>query len=763
MSAERESLRTETPQLRQHVDILTLLERIGFKSLRMKLFATGLLYTAATIALLCLVVYRNLIGAAGANGLLHQTSGQVDTAIVVSGLVIFAFLGLVAFLVSDNLSRSVARRQSFDRDQIEDQWAQAQEKLAQSRKDSAQLEEKSAQLQSCLEQSGERLAQAEQQLAQMAALLEESRQSNALLLSTINSLPQGVFCKDLAGAYTFANKAFGARMNLSPDRIIGKTVFDFLPADVASKHMTDDQKVIETAQSLETVLDDEDPSGKPRRLQMIRTPRCDENGSVVGTAGIFWDVTESKQAEEALARERDLLSALMDSSLDFIYFKDLQSRFIRINKAHAAVFGLSDPADAAGKADSDFFTGEHAQEAYDDEQRIIRTGQALVGVEERETWPDKEDTWVSTTKNPLYDKAGRIIGTFGITRDITERKRAAQALDRSLSEFLAFVSNVSEGNLTLRGEEGQDTLGRVAQSVNKMLDSFSGMLTEVKQLGLSVSSSATQILVAADEITVGTQQQTDETSNVTTSVEEMAASMAQVAQNAEASAEAARRALDKADNGSRSVRHTSEAMVRINSAVEQTADKMRTLARRSSEITEIMGLINGIAAQTNLLALNAAIEAAHAGDAGLGFSVVAEEIRKLADKSVQATRDVGSLIKGIHSETGDAISAMENGMKEVKNGLVLAEESRQALQDIALVLKESTELAEEISAASEQQTRVTVNLASAMQTISGITMEASAGAHQTSQIIHGMVGLSDKLNQSISQFKVRENLLGEPK
>src|SRR6185503_19025203 len=247
-----------------------------------------------------------------------------------------------------------------------------------------------------------------------------------------------------------------------------------------------------------------------------------------------------------------------------------------------------------------------------------------------------------------------------------------------------------------------------------------------------------------------------ETSNVTSSVEEMAASMAQVSKNAEASAEAARRALDKAGRGTQSVRDTSWAMAKINTAVEQTADKIRMLAKRSTEISEIMALINGIAAQTNLLALNAAIEAAHAGDAGLGFSVVAEEIRKLADRSVQATRDVGKVIKGIQSETAEAIFAMENGMTEVRNGLVLAEESRDALEAIAAVLKPSTELAEEISVASEEQSRVTMNLARAMQTISSITMQASAGAHETAHIIQGMVGLSDKLNQSISQFKVSD-------
>ncbi|MEK6323233.1 MAG: methyl-accepting chemotaxis protein [Acidobacteriota bacterium] len=334
-----------------------------------------------------------------------------------------------------------------------------------------------------------------------------------------------------------------------------------------------------------------------------------------------------------------------------------------------------------------------------------------------------------------------------------------QAMQRSLTEFLDIVSSVSQGNLTKRGPEGDDTLGKLVQSVNKMLDDFSHMLTEVKQIGLSVSSSATEILAAAEQIAVGSQRQADEITNTSSAVEEMAASMNQVSRNAEASADAARRALDMAEHGDKSVRDTSEAMSRIDSAVHQTAEKMRLLGVRSSEISEIINLIDEIAAQTNLLALNAAIEAAHAGEAGLGFSVVADEIRKLAERSARATKDVGNLIKSIQNETSEALTAMEVGMKEVRGGSHLAIEASNALQDISQAVRQSSELIEEISAASEEQARVTSNVAGAMQTISSITLETSAGAHETAQTIEGMVGLADRLNKAISQFKVKDDYI----
>jgi PAS domain S-box-containing protein len=148
-----------------------------------------------------------------------------------------------------------------------------------------------------------------------------------------------------------------------------------------------------------------------------------------GAAKATQGLKERQRAEEALAQEQVLLQTFMNYTPDSIYFKDRDSRFIRISSALAHVFGLSDPADAVGKTDSDFFTQEHARQALQDEQAIIRTGQPLTK-EERETWADRPDTWVSTTKAPLHDAGGNPVGTFGISRDITARKRAEAARER---------------------------------------------------------------------------------------------------------------------------------------------------------------------------------------------------------------------------------------------------------------------------------------------------------------------------------------------
>ncbi|MCX6325404.1 MAG: PAS domain-containing sensor histidine kinase [Bacteroidia bacterium] len=155
----------------------------------------------------------------------------------------------------------------------------------------------------------------------------------------------------------------------------------------------------------------------------------------------YKDKTKEKLLK--LAREEFLVNALMDNLTDHVYFKDRGSRFIRINKSHALSFGLDDPDRAIGKTDFDFFTKEHAQQAFDDEQTIIRTGQS-VSREERVTWVDRPDTWVSTIKMPLRDNDGTIIGTFGISRDITEIKQAEDAFQNLFLRQEAILAEVPE-------------------------------------------------------------------------------------------------------------------------------------------------------------------------------------------------------------------------------------------------------------------------------------------------------------------------------
>jgi methyl-accepting chemotaxis protein len=332
-------------------------------------------------------------------------------------------------------------------------------------------------------------------------------------------------------------------------------------------------------------------------------------------------------------------------------------------------------------------------------------------------------------------------------------QEAQDSLQRSITDLLNLINQVARGDLTLRGKVTNDALGNVADSINLMLDNFTTVIERVRKAAVDVSTNANRILASTDEMNTGTGQQDQEITNTSSAVEELTVSMKQVSNNAEASAEAARRALDAAEQGNRAVRDTLDGMQRIRSSVQATARKIKSLGDRSLEISEIINVINDITEQTNLLALNAAIEAARAGEAGRGFAVVADEVRKLAEHSRTATKDIAALIKAIQAETNEAVVVMEEGTKEVEVGTGLADQAGKALEAISSVVRQSAELVQEISLASKQQVRGTEGVANAMQIISGITRQTTQSARQAAGTVGTLVKLSEQLVDALSQFR----------
>jgi methyl-accepting chemotaxis protein len=386
--------------------------------------------------------------------------------------------------------------------------------------------------------------------------------------------------------------------------------------------------------------------------------------------------------------------------------------------------------------------------------RVVKPVEKLAEFSERLAAGD----FRATVELESSDDFGYIAQNFNATTEKVGRamsnQEAQESLQKSVTEFLTIVSQIARGDLTLRGKVTNDALGNVVDSVNYMLDNFTRVLERVRKSAIDVAANANEILISTEEMSSGATQQDQEITNTSSAVEELTVSMKQVSNNAEASAEAARRALDAAEQGNRAVRDTLEGMQRIRASVQATAKKIKSLGDRSLEISEIINVINDITEQTNLLALNAAIEAARAGEAGRGFAVVADEVRKLAEHSRTATKDIAALIKAIQAETNEAVVVMEEGTKEVEVGARLADQAGKALEAISSVVRQSAELVQEISLASKQQVRGTEGVANAMQIISNITRSTSQGARQTAHTVGHMVKLSEQLNEALSQFRV---------
>ena len=294
------------------------------------------------------------------------------------------------------------------------------------------------------------LAELEKAKEQYKLTEDRLRTSEAFYQTLVDTLPQNILRKDIQGRFTFANKKFCHSVGKPLSEILGKTDFDFFPREMALKYQRDDARVMTSLENLDTVEPHLTPSGDKLFVHVIKTPLYDSLGRVVGIQGIFWDVTQRKKIEEELAYERDLLRALLDNIPDRIYFKDIHSRFIRCSRSMVKRLGAKEVKEVVGKTDFDFHPRELAQEFYEDEQRIILTGQPLINKLERQVDIAGNDIWATVTKVPIYNLNGAVTGVIGISRDVTQLKKAEEALEQARDEALEsarvksrFLANMS--------------------------------------------------------------------------------------------------------------------------------------------------------------------------------------------------------------------------------------------------------------------------------------------------------------------------------
>ena len=314
---------------------------------------------------------------------------------------------------------------------------------------------------------------------------------------------------------------------------------------------------------------------------------------------------------------------------------------------------------------------------------------------------------------------------------------------------------LANGDLTVDVRVNRkDELGKDMVEIKQLIERWRGLIGNVKSVAADISVSGSRLSSSAEQMSRGFNSQTERTSQVAASTEEMSQTIVDIARNTGKIAESASKTAKVARAGQEIVINSVEEVKKIAETVTETSAFVKTLGDRSSQIGEIVNVINEIADQTNLLALNAAIEAARAGEAGRGFAVVADEVRKLAERTANATSEIGSMIHAIQEGVKSAMNAMEVATEKVETGVELSTQGGSSLNDIVESVNELQLMVQQIASATEEMSATSEEINKDIEQIATVSRETSANSAQTTQAAGDLAKLSVVLEQAVSGFKL---------
>ncbi len=366
-----------------------------------------------------------------------------------------------------------------------------------------------------------------------------------------------------------------------------------------------------------------------------------------------------------------------------------------------------------------------------------------------------------------WRRSGKIAGIFGLSclavLLIVSRKVSRSIFDR-FREMIDLIKDVAqgEGDLTKRVEiTSNDEIAELAKWFNTFMDKLQEILCQVSSNTQSLATASEDISASSRDQAQGAQSQKDQTNQVAVAMQEMAATVAEVSENSNKAAAASQQAAEMAREGGKVVEETLSRMRTISASVSDTARKVQELGKRSDEIGRISGVIDDIADQTNLLALNAAIEAARAGEQGRGFAVVADEVRKLAERTGNATKEIAGMIRNIQAETKTAVAAMRAGSQEVEAGVESTRRAGNSLQEIIKMSEHVGDMVTQIATAATQQSATTEHINNNIEEIARIASSTEAGVQQTAGALQDLSALALQLRRLVGQFRLSLDADGE--
>ncbi|MBU0753139.1 MAG: methyl-accepting chemotaxis protein [Gammaproteobacteria bacterium] len=339
-------------------------------------------------------------------------------------------------------------------------------------------------------------------------------------------------------------------------------------------------------------------------------------------------------------------------------------------------------------------------------------------------------------------------------RQRREAETAKNVTQEAILRLMNEMGDLADGDLTIRATVSEDVTGAIADSVNYTIEELAVLVRRINEAAGQVATASETAQETSNQLLEATERQSHEIQQASEQVLEMAQSMSEVSGNALESARVARQSLEAAQKGAEAVENSIKGMNEIRGQIQETSKRIKRLGESSQEIGEIVELISDITEQTNVLALNAAIQAASAGEAGRGFTVVAEEVQRLAERSGEATKQIAAIVKTIQADTHDAVSAMEYSTQGVVEGAKLSDAAGQALEEISNVSKTLAELIAKISTDTQHQSGVATGVATAMEGIRQVTDQTTDGTKRTAVSIGELADLAAELKGSVAGFKV---------